>query len=444
MTPETRRSLRFPIFAVMTLAVATYLSWVAWQTAPAMGEPGHVLVLLVLLGAVLVSESLVVMFPGSSASISMTHPFGVAVFLYFGAGYGAVAGLVSSLPMLFAKPRMSWDKFAFNVGQVVLSLVVPGLLYEQATLMYGRGARLLLQGPITAPELARIWVPLAIAATVGVAVNSILVPLAIKLIYAQPFRRIWIDAVGWTLPSQVVLGFVGIMIAQIIALIGLPGFALFAVPLVVARQTFQQSVQLREAYADTVSSLVAALEAKDVYTKGHSVRVAEYAVTIADALDLDEQAVDRIRYAALLHDLGKVGVSRRVLAKDGHLSDDEYAEIKRHPEIGAHILEDVPYLADLVPWIAAHHERLDGSGYGSGLGAADIPLPARILSVADSYDAMTSERPYRAAMTHEAAWEQLRQGTGTQFDAAVVAAFERSRLEAGHEVANGSTSGVEK
>lgn len=420
MTLEKRQSLRFPAFAVVTLVAAACLSWIAWQSAPPLVQPGQFLMLVVLLGAVLASEFLIVMFPGASASMSMTYPLGVAIFVYFGAGYGAVAGLVSALPLFIATPRMRWDKLAFNTGQLVLSLVVPGLLYERAA------RTLLVVGPISAVRLPSMLVPLAIAATVGIAVNSILVPFAIKLIYSQPFRKIWVDSIAWTLPSQVVLGFVGIMIAQIIALIGLPGFALFAVPLVVARQTFQQSVQLREAYADTVTSLVAALEAKDVYTKGHSVRVAEYAVLIAGALGLDDHATDRIRYAALLHDLGKVGVSSRVLAKESRLSDEEYDEIKRHPQIGAHILEDVPYLADLVPSIAAHHERLDGSGYGSGLFAKDIPLAARILSVADAYDAMTSQRPYRAAMTHEAAAEQLRLGSGTQFDADIVAAFAKA------------------
>jgi len=417
MTLEKRRDLRFPVFAAATVLAAAGLSAFAWQSVPPLSLSRDVPVLLVLLGAVLVSELLTVMFPGSSAGISMTYPFGVAIFVCFGAGYGAAAGLVSALPLLFTKPRMTWDKLTFNVGQVVLSLVVPGLLYEH-------GARLLITGPIQAAGLSQMFLPLALAATVGVAVNSLLVPAAVTLIYRRSFRRVWVESVGWTVPSQVVLGFVGVMIAQVIALMGLAGFALFAIPLIVARQTFQQSVQLREAYSDTVTSLVAALEAKDVYTKGHSVRVADYAVLIAGAMGLDDHATDRIRYAALLHDLGKVGVSSRVLAKESRLSDEEYDEIKRHPQIGAHILEDVPYLADLVPSIAAHHERLDGSGYGSGLFARDIPLPARILSVADAYDAMTSQRPYRAAMTHEAAAEQLRLGSGTQFDASVVAAFE--------------------
>jgi putative nucleotidyltransferase with HDIG domain len=172
--------------------------------------------------------------------------------------------------------------------------------------------------------------------------------------------------------------------------------------------------------------MVAALEAKDVYTKGHSLRVAEYAVQIAVALGVPAATVERIEYAALLHDLGKVGVSSRVLGKTGRLTDVEYDEIKRHPEIGAHILSDVPYLADLVPLIAAHHEKLDGSGYGQGLVGAEIPFEARILAVADAYDAMTSARPYRGAMPHETAMEQLLQGRGTQFDADVVTAFERS------------------
>jgi putative two-component system response regulator len=129
------------------------------------------------------------------------------------------------------------------------------------------------------------------------------------------------------------------------------------------------------------------------------------------------------------------------LAKESRLSDDEYAEIKRHPQMGAHIVADVPYLADLVPFIEHHHERMDGLGYGDGVAGTEIPLEARILAVADSYDAMTSVRPYRGAMSHEAALEELRAGSGTQFDPDIVVAFEHgyqpvgaSEPEAGGEV----------
>jgi HD-GYP domain-containing protein (c-di-GMP phosphodiesterase class II) len=158
-------------------------------------------------------------------------------------------------------------------------------------------------------------------------------------------------------------------------------------------------------------------------------RVAEYSVLIARSMGVPPAMVERIEYAALLHDLGKVGVSHRVLGKEAALTAAEYDEIKRHPGIGAHILSDVPYLADLVPVIAAHHERLDGSGYGQGLVGSEIPFEARILSVADAYDAMTSVRPYRGAMPHEAAVQQLLEGCGTQFDEDVVAAFQRTWRE---------------
>jgi putative nucleotidyltransferase with HDIG domain len=418
MTQETRRDLRFPALVVLQALVAAGVAWFAWQNAHTVSA-SQVAILVILLLAILVSESLLVLFPGSAASISMSYPLGIAIGVFFGAAYAAVAGAVSVIPLLFAKPRMTWDKIAFNAGQYVLTLAIPALVYE-------RSARLLLSGGIRAGEFVGMVLPLTAAALIGVAVNSLLVSAGIKLTYGHTLRTIWDEALALTLPSQVVLGFVGIMIAQIVAAIGIPGLALFAVPLLVARQTYQQSAVLEGAYADTIGSLVAALEAKDLYTKGHSVRVAEYTVMIAESMGLTPERIRRVEYAALLHDIGKVGVSRRVLSKESRLSDEEYAEIKRHPGIGAHIVADVPYLADLVPFIERHHERLDGKGYGQGVQGEDIPLEARILSVADSYDAMTSVRPYRGAMSHEAAFGELHAGCGTQFDPEAVAAFEHA------------------
>lgn len=415
MTQEMRRDLRFPALVVGQGLMAGAMGWFAWQSAQSLDAPQTV-VLVILLLAILASESLLVLFPGSAASISMSYPLGIAVGVYFGAAYAVAAGLISVAPLLFARPRMTWGKVAFNAGQYVLTYAVPALVYE-------RSARLLMSGGIQAGEFVGMALPLTAAALLGLVVNSFLVSAGIKVLYGHTLRAIWNEALALTIPSQVVLGFVGVMIAQIVAAIGIPGLALFAIPLVVARQTYQQSARLSEAYADTISSLVAALEAKDLYTKGHSVRVAEYAVLIAEALELPLERVRRIEYAALLHDIGKVGVSRRVLSKQSRLSDDEYSEIKRHPQMGAHIVADVPYLADLVPFIEHHHERIDGRGYGDGVAGDDIPLEARILAVADSYDAMTSVRPYRDAMSHEDALAELHKGSGTQFDPELVTAF---------------------
>ena len=405
-----RRDLRFPFVVAVIVGAAAALTLIAWLRFPVRSDP---VITALLLGAVVVSEFAAVFVPGMGG-ISLSYPLSVAVTVLLGPGYAALAATVAAIPMWLEKDS-NWGRRLFNVGQVVLSAVVPGMLY------------FVLGGPLIGPAsvlIARSWLAIAALAVSGVLLNALLVSIALNILLGTPIRRFWSQSLSWMFPAQIALGFVGVAIAQIVVRIGVWGFALFIVPLIVARQTYQRSVQLREAYADTISSLVAAIEAKDVYTKGHSVRVAKYAVSIAKALGVDDPATERLEYAALLHDIGKVGVSRRVLAKPSSLSNDEYAEIKRHPDIGAHILADVPYLADLVPSIEAHHERLDGSGYGHGVSGAAIPLEARVLAVADAYDAMTSSRPYRSALTHEAALRELKDCCGTQFDASVVQAFE--------------------
>jgi len=418
MTSERRDDLRFPAFAggvfAVGSAVATW-TFLTYRVVPS--ASGNALVILgVLVAAAVLSELTLVLVPGSGG-VSLSVPLFVAVGVYAGPSAAIVAGVASAVPLVFSRPRLSPSKVAYNLGEVILTTAIPAILYV------GLGGRLFALPGAFGPGAI---VPLALAATVGTFVNLGLSALGVSALYGESLSSLWKSTFSWMLPSQLALGFVGVAIAQILNTVGIPGFALFIVPLLVARQTYQQSVLLRQAYADTIGSMVAALEAKDVYTKGHSLRVAEYAVLIANSLAVPASTVERIEYAALLHDLGKVGVSRRVLGKESSLSDAEYDEIKRHPDIGAHILSDVPYLADLVPFIAAHHERLDGSGYGHGLAGSAIPFEARILAVADAYDAMTSVRPYRGAMPHQAAMQQLIQGRGTQFDEDVVAAFERA------------------
>jgi HD-GYP domain-containing protein (c-di-GMP phosphodiesterase class II) len=414
MTPDRRRDLRFRMFAVAVLLLAVGLAPLAWAHNPVKTD----LALPLLLVAVLVSEVLPVSLPGGG-SVALSYPLTVAAIVYLGPGYAALIALASGVPILLERPRPPWEKSVFNVGQVVAATMVSAMAYVAL------GGRFLVAARVgDAGDLGHMLLPLTVVATLGMVLNFLLVGVGRHMLYGESARDVWSQAFSWMFVSQVVLGFVGVAIAELIATVGAAGFALFVVPLLVARQTYSQSVGLRDAYADTISSLVAAIEAKDVYTRGHSERVAAYSVKIARAMEFSEAAVRRIEYAALLHDVGKVGVSHRVLAKPSKLTDAEYDEIKRHPEIAAHILADVPYLADLVPIVAAHHERLDGLGYGEGLSGEAVPLQARILAVADSYDAMTSVRSYRQAMTHEAAMSELRGGTGTQFDARVVEAFE--------------------
>ncbi|HYO24276.1 MAG TPA: HD-GYP domain-containing protein [Lacipirellulaceae bacterium] len=174
---------------------------------------------------------------------------------------------------------------------------------------------------------------------------------------------------------------------------------------------------------NTVRSLVTALDAKDAYTRGHSERVALFSKRISQSLGYDAAAAERLYLAGLLHDVGKIGVSDATLRKPDKLTDEEFAEIKRHPDEGWAILRDLEQLNYVLPGVLHHHERVGGGGYPDGLVGSEIPLDARIMAVADAYDAMTSDRAYRGGMPHEKAIDILRRGAGTQWDAQVVDTF---------------------
>jgi HD-GYP domain-containing protein (c-di-GMP phosphodiesterase class II) len=182
---------------------------------------------------------------------------------------------------------------------------------------------------------------------------------------------------------------------------------------------------------ETIAAFVRAIDARDPYTARHSEKVAAYAVKLARALELSEGDCERIRLAGLLHDVGKLGLERSILHKPGALTDAEWAQVREHPRLSAHIIDGVTRFAAFLPGARHHHERYDGRGYSDGLAGLAIPLDARILAVADAFDAMTSDRSYRPALTHEEAKRRLAADAGTQFDPACVRAFLALELEAG-------------
>ncbi|MCC6365095.1 MAG: HD-GYP domain-containing protein [Bryobacterales bacterium] len=181
--------------------------------------------------------------------------------------------------------------------------------------------------------------------------------------------------------------------------------------------------RLHHAYVEFTTSLANALDARDHYTAGHSRRVSEYSCAIAQAVQAPEEQLERIRVGALLHDIGKIGIADAVLQKPGKLTAEEFAIIREHPTIGRRILEAVQGFQPYLDAVELHHENWDGSGYPHGQKGARTPLDARIIHVADAYDAMTSDRPYRKGMRHEQAIHVLEQNAGSQFDAEIVAAF---------------------
>lgn len=162
--------------------------------------------------------------------------------------------------------------------------------------------------------------------------------------------------------------------------------------------------------------LAAAVEAKDAYTEGHLRRLRGYAEQLAQASGLAQPEVRAVRYGGILHDIGKIGVDEAIIRKPGPLTTDEIAQMRRHPEIGAQIISQMRFARDVAPIISAHHEYWDGSGYPLGLRGEEIPIGARIITIVDAYDAMTTDRPYRAALSEEEALRRLRAGRGTQFD----------------------------
>ncbi len=185
----------------------------------------------------------------------------------------------------------------------------------------------------------------------------------------------------------------------------------------------EQSRIIRNSFLNAITSLAFALDAKDSYTNGHSVRVSDISVKVARELELPDEQVEKIRIAGLIHDIGKIGIPEMLLNKSGKLSDEEFRRIQAHSVIGEHILQPVVDDFEVLSMVRHHHERFDGRGYPDGLSQSQIPIGARILTVVDSYDAMTSDRPYRKALPLESVAGEIERNRGTQFDPFVVDAF---------------------
>jgi HD-GYP domain-containing protein (c-di-GMP phosphodiesterase class II) len=179
-------------------------------------------------------------------------------------------------------------------------------------------------------------------------------------------------------------------------------------------------------FLGTIRALAAAVDEKDPYTRGHSDRVTKYSVIIARALDLDEKTVETISISALLHDVGKIGIDDKILKKPGFLTPEEFETMKQHPVKGFNIMKTIEQMRNVLPGLRSHHEQWDGNGYPDRLKGLEIPLIARIIAVADTLDAMTTNRPYQQALTFQFAVEKINKNVGIKYDKTVVAAFNRA------------------
>jgi HD-GYP domain-containing protein (c-di-GMP phosphodiesterase class II) len=267
-------------------------------------------------------------------------------------------------------------------------------------------------------------------ALVAILLNTTLVAGVVGLERGRSLLSVWRE-LAWPTIGSLPFGFAALFVAVLYGQWGPVAAVFILAPLFVLRRARHGKVELEAARERTLRAFVSAVELKDPYTSRHSERVAAIALEIHRALGKREEFLQRRYYGALLHDIGKVGVSGRILGKPGRLTSSEYEVIQRHPGTGAFVVGGVSFLQDLVPEILHHHERIDGRGYPSALADEEIPFEARVLAVADTFEALTSDRPYRNALSHQQALVEIRASAGSQLDPVPVEALTRL-IKSGH------------
>ena len=312
-------------------------------------------------------------------------------------------------------------------GPSILQRVFNTAMYALSAYLAGR-AFLALGGHVGLPDeksFPGIIAPFAGAALVLVVANHGLLSGVLWLTRPPDGTPsgVGVGLSGRLLLSDLGYAAYGLLIAALWSVVGFFAPLLVLIPLFVARWAVAQFAEQQKAYEATVGALCQAVETKDFYTRGHSDRVSRGSVMIAREIGMRGERVEAIRYAGMLHDVGKLGVPTKVLQKTGKLTEEEYDAIQLHPMRGLDIVREIGFLDEALAGIMHHHERIDGRGYPMGLAGDEIPEFARVLAVADAFDSMTSTRSYRGARPVAEAIEELRKWSGTQFDPAFVDAF---------------------
>jgi putative nucleotidyltransferase with HDIG domain len=324
----------------------------------------------------------------------------------------AIVAVVGTTDLREIRRQVPWYGTLFNHGAEACALVVGAMVFT-------------VIAPATpqADGLAFLLATVA-GSFVFYLVNLGLVVLAVSARTGVPARTVWVQDLGAIAASYIGLVPLGFLMAQIFLLpngVGWWATPMFVVPLLTTRLAYARYVETRELFEQTIGALANAVDARDKYTRGHSNRVSHIAEAMARVMRLPEAEIEKIKWAGLLHDVGKIGIRDNILLKEGPLDREERILMNQHPSIGAEIVAPARQLSEEAPLIRAHHEWINGSGYPDGLEALDIPIGARIMTIADAYEAMTSSRPYRKTpLTHEQAIGELTKYSGIQFDPEIV------------------------
>jgi len=393
------------------------------------------LMFVLLLGLAAAAQRNPVMLFRSSA-ISMSFAIKVAAYVLFGVGVALWVNVVVAAVNAFTPKPKPARKAAFNFGQLSISTTL-------AAATYG-----LVGGKTPPSDVTSTVIAVAVSAAVYFLANSTLTAIVISLTSETKFVAVWRQNFSWMPVNYLATAVNGAALALAYQALGIFGAAVFVLPLGVAWYSFklyvshsndartesakltelnrlfeQSNTRLADAHISIVGALLGSLEAKSATGTAHLAATIYRSVAVAKRLGLADAGIEAVQLGALFHDLGKIAISDAILQKPDRLSDSEWAEIRAHPIIGASLLAQMPELDHIRPLILTHHERFDGRGYPNGLKEDAIPRAAQIIAIADAYEAMTTPRPYRRAVTPDAAVAELRACSGTQFDPVVVDAF---------------------
>lgn len=395
-----------------------------------------------ILGVIAESQSLAI---DEDKAISIAFAIDISALLLFGLSAAVWVSFCTAFfsVMDFGRGRKEHVlntplyKSLMNASNYILSILACGLVYERLGGTYmitinpeGIEASLL--------HIAHDLPAIMIGLIVYVLVNTLMI-MSYFYFASGPrpgLIKEWLHIFRWSVLSMILIGTLGVVLTAVYHAFGVLAVLLFFAPFMLFRYAYVGFTSIQQGYIDTIKAFSAALEAKDPYTVGHARRVEKYCEIIANEMHLSSDRTKVLRYASLLHDIGKIGISESILNKADRLTDAEFNEIKKHPVIGAQMLEGIQFLKREVKIIRAHHVHYDGKGYPADAVEEAKMLESQILCVADSFDAMTSDRAYRAAMSYEEAIEELHRNAGTQFSPEVVRAFIRGieRLRSKNEL----------